>query len=469
MTEVGVVLGDLAEQLAQAAQSLLAAAGRSTVGVSRAELVADIEALQRVINAASAAQTVRIAQFAVRGEARDEHGAWVEVARGIGSVDEYASDSLAPRLGLAPGTADKRVHSAAKLAADLPVTVAALAAGRLCPFRAQVIAEELVLAGRDTCAAVEELIHPEVEGLTAGKIRAAVRKALVRVDPDSVRQQADKARKQRHVGTCASHLPGMTQWYAQLPATESAQAWAAIDALAQQRANTDPGIALEQARADAFVDLILGQATISTQLRLTVPVQAFTTTGSDDGAGGGADTASGNGPNTASGNGPNTTNGNGPNTASGTCDIGEAVAGVEIPGIGIIPISQVTALANTFDTQLTRMLIDAETGTTVETGASKYRPPKAMAEFVKARDGTCRFPGCAVKAVRCEIDHIVPWPLGPTTPTNLLCLCKHHHRVKTHTRWSVVLDSVTNTVTWTDPYGQTWVTEPADHRRTVPA
>ncbi|CAN5732479.1 hypothetical protein BH24ACT8_BH24ACT8_24580 [soil metagenome] len=57
-----------------------------------------------------------------------------------------------------------------------------------------------------------------------------------------------------------------------------------------------------------------------------------------------------------------------------------------------------------------------------------------------------------------------PWPHGPTAPGNLICLCTRHHRLKTHTRWRPRLHP-DGTVTWTDPFGQTYQINPADHLR----
>jgi hypothetical protein len=52
---------------------------------------------------------------------------------------------------------------------------------------------------------------------------------------------------------------------------------------------------------------------------------------------------------------------------------------------------------------------------------SGYRPSAALAEFVRLRDLTCRFPGCDKPAEVCDIDHTIPYPLGPTDPSNLKC------------------------------------------------
>jgi hypothetical protein len=55
-----------------------------------------------------------------------------------------------------------------------------------------------------------------------------------------------------------------------------------------------------------------------------------------------------------------------------------------------------------------------------------YRPSRGLAEFVRARDLTCRAPGCDRPATVCDIDHTVPWPAGPAHAGNLACLCREH-------------------------------------------
>ncbi len=52
-----------------------------------------------------------------------------------------------------------------------------------------------------------------------------------------------------------------------------------------------------------------------------------------------------------------------------------------------------------------------------------------------------------------------PWPHGPTAPGNLICLCTHHHRLKTHTRWRLTLHPDLR-VEWTSPTGRTYVVRP---------
>ncbi|ABQ73875.1 Conserved protein of uncharacterised function. Member of Mycobacterium tuberculosis REP13E12 [Mycobacterium tuberculosis] len=89
-----------------------------------------------------------------------------------------------------------------------------------------------------------------------------------------------------------------------------------------------------------------------------------------------------------------------------------------------------------------------------------YRPSAKLAEFVRMRDLTCRFPGCDVPAEFCDIDHSAPWPLGPTHPSNLKCACRKHHLLKTFwTGWRDV-QLPDGTVIWTAPNGHTYTTHP---------
>ncbi|MGV0788092.1 DUF222 domain-containing protein [Mycolicibacterium sp. XJ2] len=94
---------------------------------------------------------------------------------------------------------------------------------------------------------------------------------------------------------------------------------------------------------------------------------------------------------------------------------------------------------------------------------SRYQPSAALAEFVRMRDMYCRAPGCDVPADLCDIDHTTPWPLGPTHPSNLKCLCRKNHMMKTFCGgpdgWRDV-QLPDGTVIWTAPSGHTYTTHP---------
>lgn len=91
---------------------------------------------------------------------------------------------------------------------------------------------------------------------------------------------------------------------------------------------------------------------------------------------------------------------------------------------------------------------------------SGYRPSAALERFVRCRDLTCRFPNCDRPAEFCDVDHTVPYPLGPTHASNLKCLCRKHHLLKTF--WTSWRDEQRSdgTVIWTSPTGHTYTTYP---------
>ena len=90
----------------------------------------------------------------------------------------------------------------------------------------------------------------------------------------------------------------------------------------------------------------------------------------------------------------------------------------------------------------------------------RYVPSKKLAEFVRCRDLTCRWPGCDRPAFDCDLDHTVPYADGgPTHASNLKCYCRTHHLVKTFWGWRDQ-QLPDGTVILTSPAGKTYVTTP---------
>ena len=80
-----------------------------------------------------------------------------------------------------------------------------------------------------------------------------------------------------------------------------------------------------------------------------------------------------------------------------------------------------------------------------------YRIAAGLRRLVTTRSPLCEWPGCGHRAVRCDIDHDLAWPAGPTCSCNLGPVCRRHHRVK-QTGWTKARRSTG--VLWTSPTGR---------------
>ncbi|HSO65186.1 MAG TPA: HNH endonuclease signature motif containing protein, partial [Ornithinibacter sp.] len=428
-------------------------------------------------------------------------GTVVETHRALGHVALDAPAIVSGVLSVSAVHAEGRVRTAVRLAADGPAGSvtdtglgglhAAMAAGRLDAYRAGVVAEELEEAPPEVRATVVAALDRYLQSEDAAHLRRRCRRALARISPDLLAQRAQRARAESRLRRWVDE-PGVDRWEGTFPSEEAAQAWAAIDALAHRYVAEQVCATIERARAKALTDLVAGNATIETVVTLTVPATLVPAPEPQ--------------PQLQSGPQPEP----GPRQSGPQqSDTVVVVPGRVSPAVGQGDLVEVTGLCagqpvlvshqwltttvaeqrSTERTSLTTApchpvsgaLLDpvtpgertpvgaADHGDPVAVlrrmaaafGADRYRPSPRLAQRVRARDRRCRFPGCTVAAVFCDLDHVRSWPTGPTTLANLICLCRRHHRVKQRPGWQVVLatDGIT---TWTDPTGRVRHTLPID-------
>jgi hypothetical protein len=129
------------------------------------------------------------------------------------------------------------------------------------------------------------------------------------------------------------------------------------------------------------------------------------------------------------------------------------------PGYGAVPAETVQQLAKR--AKVRPVIIPKG-----DAGAEpQYRPSAALSRFVRNRDMTCRWVGCDKPVWTADIDHSVPYPLGPTHPSNNVCYCRLHHLLKTFCSgpggWhelqlpegTMIFTSPSNRVYRTEPFG----------------
>jgi Domain of unknown function (DUF222) len=367
---------------------------------SDAEVLDLVAAWDRIATWAVARSVAVTAEFARRpADSRlGEPGA----ARGpVGSVRRsHVDDELAVRLGSSRRSVAWRVELAVALATGLPTTGAAFNSGRLDAAKARVVVEECAAASPEAVTAVEAaVIDDRAYAQPAARLRDRVRRAVLVAAPEEAARRAERARAGRSVAL--TPLPdGMSELWAHLPAADAAAISTAVDAAAR-RLKAAPGETrgMEQLRADCLV------APFSNALR----------TGRLDGADPVTLLQVGGEPVAVQ------------VTVPAAVLLGVSQRPGELAGYGPIPAPLARELAR--DGRWRRVLTDPA-GRVVEVSRQTYRPTSAVRRLVQVRDLRCRFPGCSAPARRCDLDHVIAFPDGPTAASNLIALCRRHHMLK---------------------------------------
>ncbi|WP_323100382.1 HNH endonuclease [Intrasporangium sp. YIM S08009] len=156
--------------------------------------------------------------------------------------------------------------------------------------------------------------------------------------------------------------------------------------------------------------------------------------------------------------------------ATGTAD-----TACELPGHGWVTATHARAIMTAPGSIWQRLAVDVDTGTALQLSTDRYTPTRAMVEHVRAVDGICRAPGCQVPADRCDLDHITPWPTGPTRVSNLQALSRGCHHPKTAGAWTARREDPGGDTTpggggpirWTTLAGRDYITFPKNWREAL--
>jgi hypothetical protein len=125
---------------------------------------------------------------------------------------------------------------------------------------------------------------------------------------------------------------------------------------------------------------------------------------------------------------------------------------------GGIRVSAETARRISCDASRVVMIHDKE-GNVLDVGRRTRIVPTAIRRALDYRDRGCRFPGCGLRF--CDAHHIAHWIDGGTTKlTNLVLLCRRHHRA-VHEEGFGVHISATGEISFTRPDGRPLPDAPA--------
>lgn len=437
-----------------------------------------------------------------------------------------AAAELAAAQGIGHRAASTLMHQGLALRDRLPQLGALLASGAVSARTATTVAWRThLITDPDTLAAVDAELAAAITGwgaLSPAKLERTVDVLIDRHDPAAVLSHRAAARRRDVQLGATDDEAGTTSLWGRLLATDGALLTRRLDAMAQAVCRADPR-AVGERRSDALGILAAGgqvlpcrcadpdcphtspdgraEAIVITVLtnhhpQPHTPNDVTGSGGSGDPAGSGEPSGPGgaagrsdpdepSAPSSSTGlqasdpaaprepRGPNGSNGPAVPPAtrdcdppSATLDSGPPAAALDcgppvtalIAGGPALPIALLEELGRIG--ALTHVLPDPAT-LGPEPG---YRPSTRLTRFLRARDLTCRFPGCDRPAEHCDLDHRHPHgDGGPTHPANLRCLCRKHHLLKTF--WTGP-DGWTDhqlddgTIVWTAPTGHHYRSPP---------
>ena len=383
---------------------------------------------------------------------------------------ESVAIEIGAALSMTPAMASAQLRYALALNERLPKVAARFANGDITFRQAAMIVGRTELAlDPEVMARIDDDIADSIGRWKAMSLDAATRAVdvvVIKHDREAIRRTKDVA-KGRHVGVDKPNASGTADIWGTLLATDADVLDRRLTAMAGQPCDADPRTA-DQRRADALGALATGLSTLACACcHEDCPAETTGSSGAvvvhliaDREALEAADTAE------LHGEQPE------PQIVNDLEDLAEAFAAAEVKdspaeccspkpavmiGGGVVPASVVADLIARGAATVRPLVVPAATSA----AEPRYRPSRALADFIRARDLTCRFPGCRRPADRCDIDHSVPYGDGGLThPSNLKCLCRKHHLFKTFWFGWRDVQHPDGTVVWTGPDGKTYTTTP---------
>lgn len=383
--------------------------------------LAEAEYYQRAENVAAAARFAAI-DAALR-EAREHPETFLGFSRFTGRdavelAERAAVADLAMRMKVAENTVRANGYVAEVLRERTPLVWAWFREGDVSTANAREVSAVVAVLPGELWARFDEVILDAAKTLAPARFRTKVRSTRDRLQSQDLAERHERALTTRTVWS-EHDRDGMGWLSIRMSSEKIALAVAEIDARAFELF-TNPGETrtMAQLRSDVAAELLIGTDSATkarVAVALTVPVLSL---------------------------------------------LGHSDEPAILEGVGPIDIDTARQLAGDSPT-LTRILTDPVTGQMLALDPDKYPNNAATRRWLAHRDVTCGHPGCGRRAAYCDIDHIRPWNGSNTIISNLVHLCRKHHRMKHTSKWQLdPPDKPGGPTIWTSPTGSQRTSDP---------
>jgi hypothetical protein len=312
------------------------------------------------------------------------------------SPEEAAAAEIGAALHLTRRAADMMLSDALDIDRRLPQLGDALEQGRLDLRRVRTMLRGTGHLKPAVAGQVVDEVLDDASQLTTGQIAARLRRTCIEVAPDDACDRYRFAVSRRRVvaepepdGTTTLYAPG-------LPPAQAAAAMARVNTIAKSLRRAGETRTMDQLRADVLVDMLTGTGQATRGGRGNVDIRA--------------DLAS-------------------------LAELSTTPGDLAGYGPVIAEITREVAKRQRHSAW-TATVTDPDTGDIVATIPLRRRPTRPQRREVQARYPQCVWPGCRMPATQSDLDHRTPHvERGPTEPSNLAPLCRHHHRIRHQHGW----------------------------------
>jgi Domain of unknown function (DUF222) len=485
--------------LAMVLDTVAGPGGEGLAGLSDDQLIGFLSGARRIESRMAWARLAALAEFASRPRRQD-----------------FAADEIAAAFHLTWLSAAGQIEYARTVARRLPVTFAALAAGKIDAVHVRIIEEFTSVLSDEDAAVADELLAAAAQVKTYAELRRAASRLVIRLDPEAVRKRKEKARREARVRSFREESGNAGISGREMPSVEVLASMQHVEDRARAlRAAGVPGT-WEELKVRATLDLLQERDS-----RQTLGESSASGDGKD-GDGSGPDAPDGPGGPGSGGSGDGGSGRGGPSigaqvtiTVPATALGGDTGPGGEVDGFGILDHADtrdlIAAAARNRATRWCLTVLNPDgtaaahacaagprpwrsahgppghqPGTTTLPGLldllnitqltpvtrgpcehaqaeDRYRPGRKLAHLVKARNATCTAPGCSRRAAACDLDHTEAYDHGGRTcECNLAPQCRRHHRCKQADGWRLEQPEP-GILVWRTPAGRTYTTTPTHY------
>src|SRR5580693_2274835 len=467
---------------------------QALAGLDEDQLVGVIAAVRRLESRMAWAAMTALRELTARRRAAKD-----QVTCGRTQVSATAADQVAMELRQSWQSVVGQIAYACEVAARLPKTFAALAAGLIHPVHVRIIEDETRFLSDKDAARADETLAQAAQSKSFGELRYAAHRLALKLDPASAARRKEAARKDAQVRRFREESGNAGMIARELPSADVLASWQHIDQRARDLRAAGMDGTLQELRVKAYLDLLQERdSRPASDAPPGPPAPQAGQPGNPSGSPAGAPPPAG-----GKGNARPAAPGADPGVAALitltvplATALGQSGAPGEVAGFGLLDAADtrdlIAAAARHPSTRWCLTVLHPD-GTAAAHGCAPgrhpappdlsrftlhtvirgpcdhaqaephYRPSRKLQHLVTARSTQCTAPGCARPAARCDLDHTVPWDQGGLTcPCNLAPLCRHHHKCKQSDGW-ILEQPEPGVLHWRTPAGRTYTTTPTEY------